>query len=235
MEHFEQLAISSANKRPAHWYRYVDDTFVVWPHGKEELQEFLNTSTTSIPIEENRSLAFLDILVSRRPDGSLGHTVYRKPTHTDLYLRAKSEHHPAQKTVLTTLVQRARTICDANSLDAEINRLKKAFSQNGCSDRDIKQAVHHKKKKPPSQQEKPTGVAMLSYQLSVSNKISRLLNKYNIKTVHIAARKSMHLLRPAKDNLGQMVAGMYCIPCECGRVYVRQTPAEPSSPGARNT
>jgi NAD(P)H-nitrite reductase large subunit len=76
---------------------------------------------------------------------------------------------------------------------------------------------------------------MLSYQLSVSNKISRLLNKYNIKTVHIAARKSMHLLGPAKDNLGQMVAGIYCIPSECGRVYVRQTPAEPSSPGARDT
>jgi hypothetical protein len=124
----------------------VDDTFVVWPHGKEELQEFLNTSITSIPIEENRSLAFLDILVSMRPDGSLGHRVYRKPTHTDLYLRAKSEHHPAQKkAVLTTLVQRDRTICDANSLDAEINHLKKAFNQNGYSDRDIKQAVHHKK------------------------------------------------------------------------------------------
>jgi len=24
------------------WFRYVDDTFVIWPHGKEKLTEFLN-------------------------------------------------------------------------------------------------------------------------------------------------------------------------------------------------
>jgi hypothetical protein len=40
----------------------------------------------------------------------------------------------------------------------------------------------------------------LPYQRSVANKISRLLNKYNIKTVHIPARKNMHLLRPDRDN-----------------------------------
>jgi hypothetical protein len=113
MEHFEQLAVSLAHKKPAYWYRYVDDTFVVWPHGKEELQEFLKHLNNIHPnikftmeVEENRCLPFLNVLISRRPDGSLGHTVYRKSTHTDLYLHAKSEHHPAQKkAVPTTLVQ----------------------------------------------------------------------------------------------------------------------------------
>jgi hypothetical protein len=33
----------------------------------------------------DNSLAFLDVLVKKKPDGSLGHTVYRKPMHTDLY------------------------------------------------------------------------------------------------------------------------------------------------------
>jgi hypothetical protein len=32
MEHFEQQAISSAIKKPARWYRYMDDAFMVWPH-----------------------------------------------------------------------------------------------------------------------------------------------------------------------------------------------------------
>jgi hypothetical protein len=66
MEHFEQRA--SAAKKPAHWYRYVDDTFVVWPHGKEELQNFLQHLNSIHPnikftmeIEHNKSLPFLDV------------------------------------------------------------------------------------------------------------------------------------------------------------------------------
>ena len=38
-------------------------------------------------IESNNSLAFLDILITRQPDGTLSTTVYRKPTFTGLYLR----------------------------------------------------------------------------------------------------------------------------------------------------
>jgi hypothetical protein len=47
-------------------------------------------------------------------------------------------------------VQRAWMICDANSLDVEINHLKRTFRQNGYSNCNIKQALHHKKKKPLS-------------------------------------------------------------------------------------
>jgi len=41
MEHFERQALSSAAKKPTKQYKYVDDTFVVWPHGEDELQRFL--------------------------------------------------------------------------------------------------------------------------------------------------------------------------------------------------
>jgi hypothetical protein len=90
----------------------MDDTFMVWPHGKDKLQEFLKHLNNIHPdikftleVEQNKTLPFLDVLVSRRPDGSLEYSAHRKSTHTKLYLYAKSEHHPAQKqAVLTTLV-----------------------------------------------------------------------------------------------------------------------------------
>jgi hypothetical protein len=49
-----------------------------------------------IKIEEKGTLPFLGVLVTRRLNGTLRHTVYRKPTHTDLYFNARSEHHPEQ-------------------------------------------------------------------------------------------------------------------------------------------
>jgi hypothetical protein len=174
-------------------------------------------------MEHNKSLPFLDVWVSRKPDGSLEHTVYRKPTHTDLYLHAKTEYHPAQKrAVLTTLIWRARSICDTESLEGEKEYLKKAFRQNGYSNGEINQALYPRHK-PQQQCEEPTSVAMLPYQHYVTNKISRLLAKRNIKTIHIPDRKSIHMLSSVKNKLGLKVPGIYRIPYECGKVYVGQT------------
>jgi hypothetical protein len=35
MEHFEKLALDSAQHKPLLWLWYVDDMFVFWPHGPE--------------------------------------------------------------------------------------------------------------------------------------------------------------------------------------------------------
>jgi hypothetical protein len=78
---------------------------------KDDLQDFLqhlknihNSIKFMMEAEQERILPFLDVLVSRRLDGTLGHTAYRKLTHMDLYLHAKSELHLAQKrAVLITL------------------------------------------------------------------------------------------------------------------------------------
>ncbi|XP_071450589.1 uncharacterized protein [Hetaerina americana] len=103
VEGFEERALRTAPLRPKHFFRYVDDTFIVWPHGTEALTEFLGHMNSVHPniqftmeTEKNKRLPFLDILIERKRDGSLGHQVFRKPTHTDLYLNGRSHHHPAQ-------------------------------------------------------------------------------------------------------------------------------------------
>jgi hypothetical protein len=93
-------------------------------------------------------IPFLDVLVNRRPDGSLGHKVYGKLTHTNLYLHMKCEHHPAQKRAVLTIIQHAQMICDASSLDAVIKHLRNTFRQNRYSNNIIKQALYHKKEEP---------------------------------------------------------------------------------------
>jgi hypothetical protein len=65
MEHFEQQGISSSTRKTMWWY-----TYVVWPHGKNELCGFLQNLNNINPnikftmeVEQNGSLPFLDVLV----------------------------------------------------------------------------------------------------------------------------------------------------------------------------
>jgi hypothetical protein len=116
----------------------VDDTFVIWPHGKETLEEFLellNAGHSSISLtmelEEDGMLPFLDVLVSRERGRRLGHPVYRKNTHTDRCLNAKSHHHPSQKmAVVNTLVSRAIAICEPGILKKEKKHLVRTLETN---------------------------------------------------------------------------------------------------------
>ena len=92
----------SSTLTPKLWFRYVDDTFMVWPHDQSSLEEFhshLNQQHPSIQFtreeESERRIPFLDAMVERR-EGSVTTTVYRKPTHTDRYLHYSSHHHRKQ-------------------------------------------------------------------------------------------------------------------------------------------
>ncbi|KAJ8910459.1 hypothetical protein NQ315_008872 [Exocentrus adspersus] len=42
MEHFEETYVKSYINKPKIWWRYVDDVFSIWPHGQDNLTDFLN-------------------------------------------------------------------------------------------------------------------------------------------------------------------------------------------------
>ena len=48
-------------------------------------------------MERGGHLPFLDINIYRRPDGSMGHKVCRKPSHINPYLNPESHHHSTYK------------------------------------------------------------------------------------------------------------------------------------------
>jgi hypothetical protein len=85
-------------------------------------------------IKKYNSLPFLNVLISRLPDGSLTHQVYRNKTHVDRYLHAQSHHHPTQKSiVLKTLVSRAIQIFVPHFLKNERAYVTKALMFDGYS------------------------------------------------------------------------------------------------------
>jgi hypothetical protein len=78
MEHFKETALEGATHKLLSWLRYVDDTFVIWPHGPGKLSVFLdhlNSIHESIQFtmetERDGHLLFLDVDIHLEPDGSL--------------------------------------------------------------------------------------------------------------------------------------------------------------------
>jgi hypothetical protein len=100
-EHFEEMALDTADHEPAKWLRYVDDTFVVWSHGPARLQQFLHhlnsarpTNKFTMELDVKDTLPILDVFITKGGN-ELATKVYRKPTHTGRYLHFKSKrtHH----------------------------------------------------------------------------------------------------------------------------------------------
>ena len=94
MVDFEKKATEQVAHKSVCWFRYVDDTFVFWPHGQKKLAEFLNHLNGlhnkiqfTMEKEKEGHLPFLDIGIYRKTDGSLGHKVYQKPTHINLQIK----------------------------------------------------------------------------------------------------------------------------------------------------
>ena len=82
--------------------------------------------------KEDKTIPFLDVLLIIQEDGSLGHKVYRKPTHTDRYLHYNSFHHPSIKnSVCKTLINRAKTICEVDNIEGELEHLRSVLKMNG--------------------------------------------------------------------------------------------------------
>jgi hypothetical protein len=89
--------------------------------------------------KEEGQLPFLDIAIYRKTDGSIGHKVHRKPTHTNLYPHQNSHRHPANKqSVLASLIHRAKALCDQDSLTHELEFLTIVFKDNGYSHQQIR-------------------------------------------------------------------------------------------------
>ena len=138
MEAFEKKAINTSPTPPSLWRRFVDDSFVIIKKiQKESFISHINSIDEKIQFtmedsREDGSMPFLDTLVTPCSDGSLSTKVYRKPTHTDLYLQGGSHHTIAAKySVVSTSHHRAKAVCSTQQLlDEEEYHLQKVLTEN---------------------------------------------------------------------------------------------------------
>ena len=139
MEYFEsQLLPTITRGHDITWYRYVDDVFAVLPNSIDitEFLSQLNSLSHSINFtvehENNGSIPFLDVLVMRNNFDRPQFKVYRKPTHSNMYLHSFSSHSISVKLgAINSIFIRAYKICDPQFLEAEIEFIFNTFLKLG--------------------------------------------------------------------------------------------------------
>jgi hypothetical protein len=127
MEHFEEIALDTADHKPTTWL-ICRNTFVVWSRGPARLQQFLHhlnsvrhTIKFTMEVETNDTLPFLEVLVMKRGP-KLAMKVYQKSTRIGCYLHFKSNHpHHIKRGVVHSSISQAKIIYqDQNDFNNEI-------------------------------------------------------------------------------------------------------------------
>ena len=141
MEYFEEMALGSTSLKPSMWLRYVDDTFILWPH-QEYVQILLDHVNSIRPFiqftmekEQDNKLLFLDVLVTSTVQ-RFRSSVYHKPPYTGQYLNFNF-HHPytVKKGIIRCLQHRAKTISShTDTYQEEIISLRHNIHRNNYSE-----------------------------------------------------------------------------------------------------
>lgn len=228
MEYIEDRALSSGPSIIKIWKRYVDDVYAVVRGGQREVEQYLahinnihHKIKFTCEMEEERSLPFLDVRIYIRPDKTIGHSVFRKPTHTDRYLHGSSHHHPCHlASVCKALTNRAYALSDEQHIEEELKHIGVVLRKNGHKTLST-QLLSRQRVRPQEAQRQP---AFLPFVKGVTDKIGRLLKKqYNIKTVYTPWKKIGNVLRSPKDYIPLQHPGVYKVDCSCGSSYIGQT------------
>ncbi len=146
MGDFEAKHIDNYRLKPQLVCRFIDDLFILWPHGEEELaawKEHLNSCHPNIKFtfETSReSVNFLDTTVHLDVDGNIWTDLYVKPTDSHNYLHYDSAHPQHCKCSLPySQFLRVRRICSRlEDFKRHCIELKYHFLRRGykCADLD---------------------------------------------------------------------------------------------------
>ena len=144
----ENLNRFSTNKQLV-WLRYIDDVFCIFTIFKEKILEFHTRINRwhpnlqfTVEFESHNSIAFLDVLVTQEQE-KLTTSLYRKPTHTGLYLLWDSSQNRRYKLeFIKTLVIRIYRICSSKEIvNKELSLLRKTLANNGYPPHIIRRGI----------------------------------------------------------------------------------------------
>ena len=130
---------------PSYKERKIEDGVKV-KKGKNKVLQHLNKQHGRIQftmeMENSGSLLFMDIRITRQPQGELTKEVYQKPTQTNCYIPFRWHHISVKSGVVACLANRAIRVSSSQAgEDAELGRIQKVMMRNGYPRKFINKVV----------------------------------------------------------------------------------------------
>ena len=149
MGNHEDTNVYTYVHQPHTWLRFIDDIFMIWTHGRNELELFIQHLNTCHPTIKftaeisSESVNFLDTSVHLNPDGTLTSDLFTKPTDSHNYLLYNSSHPLHCKNSLPySQFLRVRRICSSiKDFDKNASMLRDHFLRRGYPQELINQAI----------------------------------------------------------------------------------------------
>ena len=233
MQYLEESIILN-DSRIAIWKRYVDDIFTALKEDDVndillKLNSFSNPIKFTVEIESANTLNYLDASLIHNESGTISKKVYRKPTHSGIYINYRSFHHQSHKlSVIDSLAYRAFKICDQEFLENELKHIREQLINNGYPNSLITKRFELMKTKFQINYKKPDNVQnpriILPFIGNLTTKVSKYLRrKLNCDFGYIPGKKIRNLICNHKEKSRKDLAGVYKISCSCNYKYIGET------------
>ena len=191
----------------------------------------------------NGSIPFLDILIIPEEDGRLNTTVYRRPTHTDLYLQWDSHDNiPSKYSVIGTLYHRAKTTCSSpqhlqkeeQHLTTSLKRCKYptwALNRIKLKNQKVTSNKNNKRGTKPTRPEQPNinqPHIVVPYHRGLSENFKRTCSRQGVQ-VHLKGGltiKNLLMAPKDKDTIMKKIGVIYRYKCnrvECDEEYIGES------------
>ena len=215
------------------WYWYVDDSEVKCE--KEEACVILDGINAMEPgvieftMEEQNEEGVLPVLDLKqkvdRKSKKIRFGVHYKPTHTNINVKATSNHPDNMKRgVIKGFIDRAKVLCDDDQLQDELKNIEDVFVANGYNRKSVKEIMTAKKHSVTEDKDEVIGHVRLPYIKGFSEQFKKIAKKHRFGVTLLPGGKLKSIKSRCQIPLGEKRSGVvYQIPCGCGAVYTGET------------
>jgi hypothetical protein len=138
MANFEETFIATRQLQPFVYKRFIDDIFMIWTHGEDELHAFMGSMNLHQPTIQftyewsTNEIHYLDVTIYIK-NQTIGTKLYTKKTDTHQYLQFPSSHPLHNKKAIPySQALRLRRICsDIKDFNTACDNLKTNLKKRG--------------------------------------------------------------------------------------------------------